>query len=369
MTPAPPISGLCDERFAGVREALATSLASGADLGAGVTVICDNKPVVDLRGGYKSKRRDDLFDDTLVCVFSSGKAVVAALVMAAVDQGLMHYDEPIATYWPAFGDHGKEQITLGDALSHQSGLAAFMEPIDPALWLDWDGLCARLAHEAPLWPPSAGQSGYHPQTYGFIVGEPMRRATGKTIGQHLSALGLDVHCGLTDAQADRVGPMVKPSSPPNLGEITPLRRAAFLERWSSPMGVSRTDWMAAEIPASNMHATSTGLAQVMQAFASGTLGTQTISDATRSEAVAQRCRGDDLVLPFDISFAAGVMRNVDGQYGPSPTAVGHYGFGGSCVVADPAHRLSFAYVPNKMSAHLVKDPRALSLLEAVYDAV
>ena len=277
--------------------------------------------------------------------------------------------QPVAEYWPAFGAAGKADITLAQALSHQAGLAAFVDPIDPALWFDWDGLCQRLAQQTPLWAPGTA-SGYHPQTYGFIAGEVLRRTTGRSVGGWLRTIGADVHCGLAASAQPRVGRMVKPPAPPVLGELTPLKRAAFLERWSSAASVDRTAWMTAEIPAANMHATSLGLAQMIQPFAIGQFPNGVaVGDAALTAAMAERITGQDLVLPFDLSWAAGVKRNTGEILGPSPTAIGHYGFGGACVIADPAHRLAFAFVPNKMSPDLVADPRVLTLIESVYAAL
>ncbi|MEM9989759.1 MAG: serine hydrolase, partial [Pseudomonadota bacterium] len=193
-----------------------------------------------------------------------------------------------------------------------------------------------------------------------------RRATGKMLGTHLRDMETDIHCGLTDESLARVGPMVKPPAPPDLGEITQLKKAAFLSKWSSAGGAPREAWIRAEIPSSNMHATSGSLAQLMQLFVSDH---HQVTKAIQNEALKERIQGDDLVLPFHLSWAAGLMKNTNHILGPSPTALGHYGFGGACVLVDPAHRLSFAYVPNKMSPALVADPRALLLLQAVYDAL
>lgn len=366
--PAPPLDGTCDPAFGRVRDVLAASLARGDDLGAGVTAWVGDRCVLDLRGGYTDRKKTAPFGDTLVCVYSCGKAITAALVMAAVETGHLDYDRPVATDWPEFAAAGKANITLAQALSHQGGLAAFTDPIEPSLWIDWEATCAALAAMPPLWTPGEA-AGYHPQTFGYIAGEVLRRATGHTIGRHLRALSDDVMCGLGPAAMARVGAMLKPPAAPDLGELTPLKTAAFLSPWSAAAGVGRDAWMAAEIPASNMHATSAGLANIMRAFATRRLGPHTISRDVHAAALAERSCREDLVLPFELSWGAGVMRNHGEPLGPSPTAIGHYGFGGACVVADPAAALSFAYVPNKMSPHLVRDPRALNLIEAVYDAL
>ncbi|MEM9423084.1 MAG: serine hydrolase domain-containing protein [Pseudomonadota bacterium] len=361
-----PVHGDVDPTFAPLLDMARQSIESGDDLGLGLSIIIDGVPTVNITAGWQDRKKSTSFGDTLVCVYSCGKAILSAFIMAAVERGDLDYERAVADYWPAFATHGKEKITIAQALSHQGGLAAFTDEIDPALWLDWDGLCAALAAMPPLWPPGMNQ-GYHPQTVGYIGGELLRRTTGKTVGEHLRALDVDVICGIDDTLRSRTGPMVKPKSPPDLGDITPLKQAAFMAKWSSAAGVSREAWAAAEIPASNMHATAHGLANVMQAYATGKInGKHVASEAVRDAAIAERTCRDDLVLPFRLSWGAGVMRNRDGQLGPSDTAVGHYGFGGACVLADPTHSLSFAFVPNKMSPALVADDRVIRLLNKLY---
>ena len=364
------VQGEASPRFAGLREAFAASLEAGDDLGGSVCVIVDGAVEADLWGGFQDRARTLPWTrDTLACVYSSGKAVMSALILRAVSDGTMDYDAPLTTDYPGFDAHGKD-VTLAQALSHQHGVPGFAEEVDPGIWLDWERCCAEIAAQAPMWEPGTA-SGYGPQVFGFVAGEALRRATGKTYGQHLRTLGAGVFCGLGLAEATRVAPMVKPPRPPDLGEVTQATRAAFLQPWSNPAGVSRQAWAAAEIPGSNTHATARGLAEIMQGFATGrVLGAPWASDAARAASWAERIAGPDRVLPFDLSFGAGIMRErpeaaQGAVFGGSATAIGHYGFGGSCVVADPAHGMSFAYVPNKMSEHLVGDTRARAYLDAV----
>lgn len=364
------ILGKADERFAAIRAALDKNLTSEEDFGAGVAAYLDGELIVDLAGGFQDKAKTLPFTpETLTCVFSSGKAVCAALIMHAVSEGKLSYDQTVASIWPEFGAQGKDKLTVAQALSHQAGCPGFVDEKDPAIWIDWDRTCAAIADMEPLWEPGTA-SGYHPQTYGYIAGEILRRVTGKTVGEHLRGLTSDVICGLSLSEATRVSPLIKPKQAPDLGEIDRPTKAAFLEKWSAPSGISRQEWAAAEIPASNMHATARGLAEIMQLFATGKMGDKlSVTDGAREEAWKERIHGPDKVLPFTLSWAAGVMRETGEIFAAPPTAVGHYGFGGSCVMADPAIGLSFAYVPNRQSPHLVADPRAVKLLRAVYQSL
>ncbi|MEM7741087.1 MAG: serine hydrolase domain-containing protein [Pseudomonadota bacterium] len=355
--------------FEPVSAALEASIANGEDLGANVALVIDGEAVVDIAAGFQDRAKTLPFTPkTLASVYSSGKAVCAALVAWCVSEDLLRYDQTVASIWPAFGEAGKSEITVAQAMSHQAGLAGFVEPIEPSLWLDWDSVCAAIASLEPLWEPGSS-SGYHPQTYGFIVGEILKRCTGKSVGALLRGLTRDVMCGLSLSEATRVSPMVKPKRAPDLGPITPIKKAAFLEPWSAPSGVSRQEWIAAEIPASNMHASARGLADLMQLLATGRYNDLSVSDRAREEAWKERIAGPDLVLPIDVSWAAGVMRENGEIFGGPATVIGHYGFGGSCVLADPARGLSFAYVPNQQSPDLVADRRATRLVRAIYEAL
>ncbi|MEO1014180.1 MAG: serine hydrolase domain-containing protein [Pseudomonadota bacterium] len=370
MSGPTPFSFRSTARFADVGEAFEANFEAGEELGARFVAYRHGEKIVDVFGGWSDKKKETPWtDETLACVYSTGKAALALLVARAVAAGGLDYEGPVSDVWPGFAANGKDAITLGQAMSHQGGLCGFREEMPPETWLDWDGICGRIAAMAPLWPPGSA-NGYHPQTYGFIVGEVLRRATGRTVGETLyedefMARGIDVHCGLKPEAADWTAYMPKPPRAPDLGPLTEYKELAFLKPWSAPARVAREDWMAAEIPASNMHATADGLARLLQPLAS-----REAEDALPPEAVEAalrvRIEGSDLVLPFDLAWAAGLMRNRNGHFGPSETAFGHAGFGGSCVVIDPAQGLTAAYVMNKMSPYLVGDPRAVRLIEALY---
>lgn len=375
MTENMPITGEVAARFAPVREAFKANFDAGEEHGAGFCVIHEDNFVVDLHGGYKDRARTQLWDDeTLVCVYSTGKAVTSLLIAREVGRGRLDYNEPLASYWPEFAAAGKQDITLGQALSHQAGLCGIKEPMEPEDWLDWDGMIKRLAEASPLWEPGTA-SGYHPIVFGFLAGEAFRRVTGATIGETLRrdfvSQGIDIFCGLQDADLPRVASMAKPPSPPDLGEPSELKKLAFYAPWSAPPR-SREGVLKAELPASNMQASARGIAQGLYPLANKGLNVKgdAVLEQEAIDALFEiQISGLDLVLPFKITWCAGMMRNRGGVYGPSETAFGHSGFGGSCVVVDPARRLTIAYAPSKMSPYLAGDPRSLRLLNAVYDCL
>ena len=377
MVDAPVIHGPCPDRFAAVREAFAANFTEGQELGAAFAAAIDGEVVIDLCAGWADRDKTRPFDArTLTPVFSTTKAVTAIMLARLVGLGRLAYDQPVAELWPAFAQAGKGAVTVAQCLSHQDGLAAFIEPIDPALWFDWDGLCAHIAAMAPLWPPGTA-SGYHPATYGYVAGEIFRRMDGRTIGQALredlaGPLDLDIWIGLPDAEHGRVAEMRRPPAAPDLGELTAVRRAAFLEPWSSPSARDIGQWRRAEIPSANGHATARDLARLVSVLAcDGALdGEAVLAPGVADELMRQRIFGPDLVLPFTLGWGAGVLRNAGlGIYGPGEHAVGHSGWGGSCIMADPERRLACAYVMNRQSVHLIGDPRARRLIDAVYQGL
>ena len=365
------------DRFAPLADAFRAGLADGAELGARFTLVERGQVVFDLWGGFADRARSKPFDAaTLTPVFSTTKAIAAILVARLVDQGRLTYDQTVASVWPEFAQAGKGEITVGQVMSHQDGLAGLVEPMDPGLWLDWDIIVAKLAAMAPLWPPGTA-SGYHPITFGFTAGEIFRRVDGRSMGRALredlaEPFGLDLWIGLPDAEFPRVAELERPHRFADFGKITEIKKLAFLTKWAAPGGRGAEAWRRAEIPSANGHVTALGLARLMNALACGgeldgrpLLKPETVEALTR-----ERIFGQDLVLPFQIGWAAGLMRNLPNMiYGPGETGFGHSGWGGSCTFADPERGLSGAYVMNRQSPDLIGDPRAVKLIDTAYDCL
>jgi CubicO group peptidase (beta-lactamase class C family) len=371
------LQGHAEPRFAAVKDLFAQSFDAGEELGARFTLVEAGEVVVDLWGGYADRKRTRAFDErTLATIFSTTKAVASLMIARLVDAGRLDYAQTVASVWPEFGQAGKAGVTVGQAISHQAGLSGFPEPMEPVEWFDWDLICAKLAAMAPLWPPGTA-SGYHPITVGYIVGEIFRRVDGRTLGTAFredlaDPLGLDVWIGLPLSEHGRVAEIQRPSALPDFGEINEPTRAAFLQPWSAAAGRSPAEWRSMEIPSTNGHATAEGLARLMGALANdGWLdGEAVLSPALIAEASRERIRGQDLVLPFVMSWAAGFMRNeVEHPWGPGNASFGHSGWGGSCAFADPERRLGGAYVMNKQSTRLMGDLRPRRLIEAAYAAL
>jgi CubicO group peptidase (beta-lactamase class C family) len=368
------IHGTAHGRFAAVKDAFAANFAEGLELGARFTVEIEGEVVVDLIGGFADKARTRPWDErTLAPVFSTGKAVMALMMARLVDQSRLDYDTTVASLWPEFGQAGKEFITVGQLLSHQAGLPGFDQPQDPMIWYDRDAVLELLCAQAPMWPPGTA-SGYHPVTVGYLVNEVFRRADGRHMGAALREdlalpFDLDLWLGLPESEYSRVPEFQKPPAPPMLGDIDAIKRAAFLDRGSSPGGKGLADWRKLDTPSTHLHSTAPALARLMGVVANGGRlgGREVISQMTLAKATRERIHGPDKVLPFTLSWAAGFLRNAGlNIFGPNELAVGHAGWGGSCAFADPDARVSGAYVMNRQSPHLLGDPRPVKLIEALY---
>jgi len=365
------------EAFGPVADAFRANFADDLEIGAQFAAVRNGRPLLSLTGGHADRKRTTpLRADHLIAVFSSGKAVAALVVALAVERGQLDYDAPVSRYWPEFAAEGKADLTLAQCLSHQAGLSGITDPdFTPADWFDWDMTCATLAAQTPIFPPGS-TSGYHPVTYGFLAGEPIRRATDRTLGHTLredlcAPHDIDIFIGTPASEHARCAEMRKPPGISDFGTITDATTYAFLKPWSSPGGGGIKAWREAELAGSNTHASAEGLATIMQLAATGKLGgQQVLSPDTRVQLTRSRINGPDRVLPFTLDIAAGVMRNTpqNGKnfYGPNAETVGHSGWGGSCTFADPETGLSAAYAMTKQSTSLMGDPRSTRLIDALY---
>jgi CubicO group peptidase (beta-lactamase class C family) len=368
------VRGVCPPAFDAVRQAFVANFAENLELGARFALAVEGEIVVDLMGGWADRAMTRPFaEDTLTQVFSTSKAMASLMVARLVGQGRLSYGARVADVWPEFGASGKDGLTVGQVLSHQAGLCGLPGPMSPADWYGWNGVCARLAAMTPLWPP-ASASGYHPVTFGYLAGEIFRRVDGRTLGTALrqdvaGPYDLDLWIGLPDSEHHRVADVRRPPAMPRLGDVTEPRRLAFFTPWAIPGGVDAGTARRAEIPSANGHATAPALARMMAIFAlDGSLaGEAILPRGLAAEAGRERIAGRDLVLPYDMSWGAGFIRN-EGLwiYGPGRQTFGHSGWGGSCAFADPESGVSGAYVMNRQSAELIDDPRARRLIEAAY---
>jgi CubicO group peptidase (beta-lactamase class C family) len=374
-----PFHGVLPTRFTSLKDVIADNFASHEELGFQFCVQQHGETLIDIRAGWADRRHTtEVADDTLFAVFSSGKAMAALVIALLVEEDHIGYNQPIDTIWPEFAQAGKAGLTVAQIMSHQAGLSGITNPDWTAQdWFDWDKTIHQLEQQTPIFEPGSA-SGYHPVTYGFLAGEIARRADpeGRTLGTILREelcihKNADVWIGLPPSEHDRCAQMQKPKALANMGEITEATRWAFMKPWSSPGGKGTAAWREAELAGSNCHATARGLATLMQIGVDGGVGDSAILSEDSLAGLSQsRIKGQDLVLPFNIDFAAGIMRNDPNYfYGPNATTLGHSGWGGSCVFADPVTGLHGAYTMNRQRNTLLGDVRPRALIDAVYAAL
>jgi CubicO group peptidase (beta-lactamase class C family) len=385
-----PIQGRCDDRFGAVRAAFEANFTDRGDIGAGLCVYVGNEPVVDLWGGWSDAARSDPWREaTLVNVWSSTKGAVAVAAQQLIDRGLLDVDAPVAEYWPEFAAAGKATTPVRWLLSHRAGLSGPRQTVTHEDLFDWDLMTGLLAVQEPWWEPGT-VSGYHAMTFGYLVGEVIRRVSGVTPGQfveeNLSApLGLDLHIGLSDDQIARSAELVMEPLPADspmhaaFAQLSEPARAALLNPDMQPPTAievaNSAAWRQAEIPAANGHATAKALATLYAALANGgELGGTRIVTA---EAVERLREGQgpcvDVVLgaaaPIEWEWGQGVALNRLGLLGPNPRAFAHSGYGGSFGMADPEGGVAIGWVMNHMDSNLMGDPRTMALIAAVYESL
>lgn len=340
-------------------------------MGAALAVYRDGCLVIDLWGGHADAARTRPWaPDTLVNLYSIGKAVTAICVLRLVEAGRLGLDAPVATWWPEFAQAGKARVPLRHLLTHQAGLPAIARPLPAGAWKQWEVMADALAAQEPWWEPGTGH-GYHVNTQGFLLGEVVRRVTGTTFSAHLQRdlagpAGLEFYVGLgpeLDARCADVVP--RPPSP----EDEALRRWLSVDpatltglelmrvnAYRNPPEVSGTGvvntraWRAAEVPSTNGHGTARAVARLYSALAGDGMldGFPVLSPATIAHAAEPQVDGDDLVLQRPTRFGLGFQLAMPARpLGPNPRAFGHFGAGGSLGFADRDAGVAFGYAMNQ----------------------
>jgi CubicO group peptidase (beta-lactamase class C family) len=384
-SPEGSVHGDCAPRFAAVRERFAHSFGPDGEMGAALAVYLDGEPVVDLWGGYKDAAGTRPWGrDTLVHVASTTKGMTTLCLHRLVQDGRLDLEAPVSRYWPEFAQAGKQTVPVHMLLSHRAGLPAVRAPLPGDAKYDWERMTRALAAETPWWEPGT-KHGYHAMTFGWLVGEVLRRIDGRSVGAFFreevaGPLGIDFHIGLDpadDARCAEVIP-VSQSSPKNplyeistQGDSLPAR--VFTNPPSLPDEFNAPAWRRAEIPAGNGHGTARAVAKVYGALARGgeidgvhVLSAQAIERATREQAFGP----DAVLLGYPMRYGLGFFlthRHV--PFGPNPRAFGHPGMGGSLGFADPDARLGFGYVMNRSQSGVAGDARGFALVAAVYDCL
>jgi CubicO group peptidase (beta-lactamase class C family) len=381
------VHGQCEPRFGAVRDAFAEGFRTRNEIGAALAVTIDGTPVVDLWAGHADLARTRPWQrDTIVNIYSCTKAMTALCAHQLVERGQLDLEAPVATYWPEFAQAGKARLPVRWLLSHRAGLPAVTEVLPLETLYDWDAMCAALAAQAPWWEPGT-RHGYHAVTFGWLVGEVVRRITGRSLGAYFRdeiarPLGLDLHIGLPDAEhyrvaemsdipTDQIDPEALGLAQVILGDPQSMAALAFLNPPGLALGPNNPEWRRAEIPGANGHGAARDLARVYGALARGGSvdGVQVLRPESIARCAAEQSFGPDLVLQINTRFGLGFMLpqdRPDARFGASRHAFGHPGAGGSLGFADPDNRVGFGYVMNRMGPYILLDPRVIALIDALY---
>ncbi|WP_199443787.1 serine hydrolase domain-containing protein [Umezawaea beigongshangensis] len=345
---------ICDPAFRHVVEAFREHVGGG---GAALAVVARGEPVVDVWHGTRDEAgRVSWERDTAVNVFSVSKAVLATAAHVAVRDGLLDLDAPVRRYWPELGI----DTTTADLLAHRSGLPAIREPLPPGSLHDWGAMTAALAAERPWWEPGT-RHGYHAVTFGWLVGEVLRRATGREPRDLVADLGVQLGWRGPGEPAF-VLPPEPAAAPPVVPPLIAVRAFTNPSDLVVPNAVNGAAWRAAQIPAANGHATARALALLLGRLG-GLLGRTALAEAT-----APRSEGHDEVLGGGTRFAAGYsLPNELRPFAPNPRAFGHTGAGGALAFADPDLDVAVAFTPNRMVlTPSGPDPRWTAITDALY---
>ncbi|WP_189957774.1 serine hydrolase domain-containing protein [Streptomyces alanosinicus] len=382
------IDGEVAAGFEPVLEAFAANFDRHADIGAALCVYHDGRPVVDLWGGVTDPSIGYPWTrDTLQLVYSATKGATATAVHLLAQRGVLDLDAPVARYWPEFAAKGKADIPVRWLLSHRAGLVSLDQPVPLAQALSWQPMVAALAAQRPQWTPGTAH-GYHGRTWGWLVGEVIRRVSGRTPGRFFadeiaSPLGLDFFIGLPASERGRVSRMVYQQPeidftalPP---EAVPEELRELVAAWRDPDSLSNRAFavtnpadidfnspevQAAELPASNGIGTARGLARMYAALIGEVDGIRLFTPETLASATKEQASGVDQVMVVPSRFSSGYMLPTATTPMTGPNSFGHTGRGGSLAFADPEHGIAFGYVMN----HIIGGPddmRAAALAEAV----
>jgi CubicO group peptidase (beta-lactamase class C family) len=393
------IGGTVAPGFEGVREAFVRNFTEHGEVGAGFSLVHDGRTVVDLWGGVADAATGAPYtEDTLQLVFSTTKGATAVCANLLAQRGELDVEAPVTEYWPEFGAAGKGDVPVRWLLGHRAGLPYVNRSIELAECLAWEPAVEALAAMEPLWEPGTAH-GYHAVTYGWLVGEVVRRISGRSLGRFFAdevagPLGLEFWIGLPPDQEPRVAPLTNRGLGPveegkqneGLSDLVsqieqflgPGSMLALALGGASSMpfvgnGVfNRPEVRAAEIPAANGVTNARSLARMYAALigpVEGGCEAPLLAPEQVKAAATTQTRGADKVLMFETTFGLGFMTSSEFSPYGGPASFGHAGAGGSVGFGDPENGLGFGYVMNRTLTNMSGDPRSRGLVAAVYDVL
>ncbi len=374
------MGGFCDSKFAAVQEQFEKNFEERGDIGASFACTIEGETVIDLWGGHKDIAKTVPWEEDTICnVYSTTKTMtfISALILA--DRGELDLHAPVAKYWPEFAVNGKEDVKVSHFLCHAAGVPGMSRVFSAEEMYDWDKVCDDLAAQAPWWEPGT-QSGYHAITQGYLIGEIVRRITGKTMGTFFreevaTPMNADFHIGVDPAIFDRISdlhPDPDTSAGEALFDADSIGGRVFGSTDMPDGTVNTAGWRQAEIPAANGHGNARSVVRAQTALANNgsAFGVDLLSPEGCAKAREVQIESTDAVLMFPVKFAMGyAFGNAMLPVTSNPNAIWWAGAGGSTIVIDEDHRMCFSYVMNQMKSTLVGDERGGSLSRTMYESV
>jgi CubicO group peptidase (beta-lactamase class C family) len=375
------VNGACDSRFKEVRDAFEANLASGEELGASIVLDVDGETVIDMWGGWADEgHRRPWEQDTIVNVWSTTKTVTSLAALTLVARGRLDPFAPVSRYWPEFAAAGKEKVEVRHLLSHTSGVSGLDQPATTEDLYDWERSTSRMAAQAPWWEPGTA-SGYHALNFGHLIGEVVRRVSGKGLKRFVAEeiagpLGADFQIGAAPADRPRIAPVVPPPPlPVDLAALDP--DSPMVRTFTGPLldaAAANTDaWRAADIGGANGHGNARSVARVLSAVSlGGRAGGPGLLDSDTVDLIFQeQSNGVDLVLgvPLRFGIGFGLPQPATIPYLPEGRVCFWGGWGGSVILMDTERRATFAYMMNRMADGIIGSPRAESYLVPAFAAL
>lgn len=375
------VQGYFDLAFESVKEAFAQLFANDQQRGAALCVQIAGETVIDLWAGTTDRERSQVWQqDTLVNVFSSTKPFAAVVLMQLAAEGKLSLDMPVAHYWPEFAVHGKQDISVRHLLSHRSGVSAIHQTLSPESLYDWQAMVHAIEQETPWWTPNTAH-GYAPITYGWLVGELIRRVDGRMPGDAIAAricqpLNLDFFVGTPVSEFYRISDVSRMKG--DMGDVAAQRMLQTVMRepnslttksFTNPPSVmtstNKPEWRLIQQPAANGHGNARSLAR----FYSALLGNKLLDQSQLIEMCKEHSFGLDKTMLTSTRIGLGLMLDQadtkNATYGMTASAFGHPGAGGTTAFADPKLNVSFAFVTNSLGPYVLMDPRAQGLAALV----
>jgi len=371
--------GTCDARFEALRSALARNLDSGDELGASLVIDVDGDIVVDLWGGFRDEKRTTAWSEhTITNVWSTTKTITSLAALMLVERGELDVDAPVARYWPEFAAQGKQDILVRHLMSHASGVSGLDQPAVIEDLYDWPASTSRMAAQAPWWEPGTA-SGYHALNYGHLVGEVVRRISGKMLKQFVAEeiagpLGADFQIGAAEGDWDRIADVVPP--PPLPFNLDALDTASPTVRTLTGPAIeaevaNTPGWRRADLGAVNGHGNARSVARVMSVVARGgeVDGVRLLGPETIDLIFREQQNGIDRVLGVPLRFGIGYgLPRLDMlPWLPDEKICFWGGWGGSMIVMDVGRRMTISYMMNKMGPGVIGSDRSAEYGQAIYD--